>query len=207
MTEIKKEYLKLCETISDINEHLPILYHYASQCETIFETGVRGAVSSWALSYGLLTNNKNEKYILLNDIELCDISKLLDSAKNTELKIEYIWKNNLELNLKKNFDMLFIDTWHVYGQLKRELEKFSKNINKYIILHDTTIDEWYGEVMRYGWWDLEKNMLQTNYTAEEILKGLWPAVEEFLQINKNEWRLHARFYNNNGLTVLKRKNE
>jgi len=26
-------------------------------------------------------------------------------------------------------DLTFIHTWHVYGQLKRELEKFSKVIN------------------------------------------------------------------------------
>lgn len=28
----------------------------------------------------------------------------------------------------------FIDTWHVYEELKRELNKFSKITNKYIIL-------------------------------------------------------------------------
>ena len=35
---------------------------------TIFETGVRGVVSSWALLHGLSKNNKNNKSIFLNDI-------------------------------------------------------------------------------------------------------------------------------------------
>ena len=35
-------------------------------------------------------------------------------------------------------------------------------------------------------------------------KGLWPAIEEFLEANSN-WELHERFTNNNGLTILKRK--
>ena len=34
-------------------------------------------------------------------------------------------------------------------------------------------------------------------------KGLWPAVEEFLESNPH-WTLHERFKNNNGLTILKR---
>ena len=36
-------------------------------------------------------------------------------------------------------------------------------------------------------------------------KGLWPAIEEFL-LESKEWIQHERFYNNNGLTILKRVN-
>jgi hypothetical protein len=52
---IKNKYEKLCSncegTCGDIFEHLPTLYKYASECESVFETGVRGVVSSWAFSY------------------------------------------------------------------------------------------------------------------------------------------------------------
>ena len=57
-SNIERKYNKLCHTRSDINEHLPTLFKYASGCESIFETGVRGCVSSWALISGLLNNNK-----------------------------------------------------------------------------------------------------------------------------------------------------
>jgi hypothetical protein len=56
-------------------------------------------------------------------------------------------KNDLDLNeetfiqpqelvayFNEAVDMVFIDTFHVYGQLKRELEKFSKLAKYYFIL-------------------------------------------------------------------------
>jgi hypothetical protein len=68
LIKIEKKYLKLCKKKSDINEHLPTLFEYATKCESVFETGVRSCVSSWALVHGLLNNNSNNKRILLNDI-------------------------------------------------------------------------------------------------------------------------------------------
>ena len=61
MEFIDEKYKTLCEKKSDINEHLPTLYKYASQCESVIECGVRYCVSSWALIYGLLNNNKLNK--------------------------------------------------------------------------------------------------------------------------------------------------
>ena len=61
MKEIEKQYIKLCNLKSDINEHLPILFKYAKECESVLELGVRGCISSYALTYGLLNNNKSKK--------------------------------------------------------------------------------------------------------------------------------------------------
>ena len=107
--------------------------------------------------------------------------------------------------MKETYDITFIDTWHVYGQLKRELDKFSTVTNKYIIMHDTTVDEIYGETIRCGL-DAVRQSQQTGFPVDEIQKGLWPAVTEFLKNNK-EWRLKERFTNNNGLTILERVNK
>ena len=205
MDKIKERYEQLCAETSDINEHLPTLYRYATECDSVFESGIRGCVSSWALVYGLLNgDNKNlSKLILLNDIDECDIISLLNAASSENIKIDYIWKNNLLLELTNTYDLTFIDTWHVYGQLKRELDKFSKITNKYIIMHDTTVDEWYGETIRLNM-NSEQQSLESGFPIEEINKGLWPAVEEFLKSNPN-WVLHERYINNNGLTILKRK--
>ena len=65
MNQIQSKYTSLCYTYSDINEHLPTLYRYASQCESILELGVRGCVSSWAFAFGLLSNGKNIKKLTL----------------------------------------------------------------------------------------------------------------------------------------------
>jgi len=202
MEIIQKKYFNLITTPSDINEHLPTLFSYAMQCESIIELGVRGCVSSWALVYGLLNNNSKRKQILLSDLTECNITELLEYTKNTDVRIEYIWINDLDLQILSNVDLTFIDTWHVYGQLKRELNKFSKCTNKYIIMHDTTVDAIDGETIRNKWNALEQSK-QTGIPVEEINCGLWRAVEEFLQENNN-WVLHMRFTNNNGLTILKK---
>jgi hypothetical protein len=199
---IKNKYEELIKIPSDINEHLETLFNYACKCDSIIETGVRGCVSSWALVYGLLNNNLTKKKILLNDIEKCNIEELLEFTKNLDIKINYEWTNNLNLIIDENYDMIFIDTWHVYGQLKRELKKFSKIINKYIIMHDTTVDEIFGETIRCGMNAIQQSEL-SGIPIEEINKGIWFAVEEFLLENKN-WIIEKRYTNNNGFTILKR---
>lgn len=55
--------------------------------------------------------------------------------------------------------------------------------------------------------DTEKQSIDTGIPIDEITRGLWPAVEEFLAEHENEWKLHERYTNNNGLTILKRVKE
>jgi len=202
MDTVVNQYKHLCQTSSDINEHLPTLYKYATECESVFESGVRGCVSSWALVYGLLNNGKSSRRIFLNDITSCPIQDLLDATNDLDIDVRYKWINNLNLNLTESVDLTFIDTWHVYGQLKRELAKFAPLTKKYIIMHDTTLDEVYGETIRCNW-NPEQQSREYGFPVSEIVRGVWPAVEEFLASNP-EWVLKERFTNNNGLTVLAR---
>ena len=205
MTELFiKEYETKLNTPSDIYEHLPTLKKYASECKSVIELGVRKCVSSWALALGLLSNNSEKKVLYMNDINVCDTKYIENASASTNLKIITKWGNNLELELDEDVDLTFIDTWHVYGQLKRELAKFAPRTNKYIIMHDTTVDEWEGETKRnIHKYDVQKQSVESGIPVEEILKGLWPAIEEFLLENKN-WSLDAKYLNNNGLTILRR---
>jgi hypothetical protein len=189
----------------DIMEHLATLYKYSKECDSVFETGVRGCVSSWAFLKGLVENNDstNKKVLFMNDINVCNINELLLISKKFDIEVKYEWKNNLLLDFDQNYDITFIDTWHIYGQLKRELDKFSKITNKYIIMHDTTVDEIYGETIRCGW-DAVKQSKESGIPVEEINKGLWSAVLEFLH-NNPEWYIKERYINNNGLTILARR--
>ena len=200
---IKKKYDLLCETKSDINEHLPILFKYASNCESVIECGVRRCVSSWALLYGILNNKKEKKQLLLNDISPCNIDELLNLASGLDVEIQSEWISNIDLNLSQNYDMVFIDTWHVYGQLKRELSKFGKITNKYIVMHDTTIDEIHSESVRNKH-DISQKMKEFQFSYDEVTIGLKKAIDEFLLENP-EWKLLEKFTNNNGLTILERR--
>jgi cephalosporin hydroxylase len=202
MEIVEDMYTYLSRLPSDINEHLPTLYKYATECESVFESGVRGCVSSWALVYGLMRNGKSSRRILLNDISSCPIDKLLSATKDLNIDVKFEWINNLNLTISESVDLTFIDTWHVYGQLKRELAKFAPLTKKYIIMHDTTLDAVYGETIRNGW-NAEQQSRDSGIPVEEINRGIWQAVEEFLSEHP-EWTIRERLTNNNGLTVLAR---
>lgn len=204
---INNKYMSLCTKLSDINEHLPTLCQLATECNSILELGMREAVSSWAFVNGLLLAGKNNtasdnaSLLFLNGIQACNISELLDSTKDLNIKIKYQWGNCLDLDTTNNkFDMVFIDTWHVYGQLKRELEKFSKISNKYIVMHDTTVDEYEGETIRCGM-NAQAQSEESGFPIEEILQGLGKAIDEFL-IECPNWIIKKKYTNNNGLTIL-----
>ena len=206
MEKIRTRFNELCAKPSDINEHLPTLYRYARDCDSVIECGVRGCVSSWALLYGLLDSDRNaKKRLVLNDIQECNVHALLDAslAFPDNIDVCTAWLSNLLLEIDEPVDMVFIDTYHVYGQLKRELAHFAPHTQKYLVMHDTTIDGITSESVRNKH-DIPTKMLETGYTEYEITQGLWQAVEEFLA-DHPEWTLLERYVNNNGLTVLARR--
>jgi hypothetical protein len=194
---INEIYNELCYIPSDINEHLPILKDYASECNTIIECGVRDVVSSYSFALGLKGKIDN-KFIMIDVFKSEFVDPFLTLCEKEQINASFITGSDLECELFET-DLLFIDTWHIYGQLKRELHRWNSYIKKYIILHDTTTYEWKGE----GHWCAEESSELRNMPVDEIIKGIWYAVDEFLETNK-EWIIDKRYINNNGLTILKR---
>lgn len=189
-------------THSDINEHVPTLYKYAKECESVLECGVRTVVSSWGFAKGLIENEKAQKKLICSDlVRHSNINILKENCENSGIDFEFIEGDDLKIEIEP-VDLVFIDTWHIYGHLKRELAKFKDLSKKYIIMHDTTIDEWLGESIRCGW-NTKKQSIDSGYPENEICLGLWPAIDQFLQENK-EWKLKERYINNNGLTILEK---
>jgi hypothetical protein len=193
-------YQQKSRTPSDINEHLPTLFDYTKKCDSVVECGVRDIVSSYAFGAGLI-GNANNSYTLVDPYKSNQIYGFLHLCKMEGINASFVEQSDLKCPLVKT-DLLFIDTWHVYGQLKRELAYWHESVNKYIIMHDTTVDEWHGETLRVGW-NAQQQSIQHGIPVEEITRGIWPAIEEFLTEHP-EWKLEKRFTNNNGLTILAR---
>jgi hypothetical protein len=188
-----KHYDTMCKIPSDINEHLPTLKKYAEECDSVTEMGVRFGCSTWAfieakpkkitsLDIYYESFKPSEPYVKI----LCD-----------KYGIDFIWITGDSLKIQiEETDLLFIDTLHTYNQLSGELFLHSRNVKKYIILHDTTT---------FGYVD------ETIYeTASDLIRGkispkvgLKPALSEFLDKNSN-WSIKETFTNNNGLTILQR---
>jgi hypothetical protein len=200
---INEQYNKQINIPSDIYQHLPTLYSYAKNCTSIAEFGVRGVVSTWALLKGLKENGVPSKHLICVDIdEVPVLHKISNEVRNEGINLQFIRENSVTVNIPV-VDLLFIDTWHIYGHLKRELQAHHKKVRKYIIMHDTEIDKIYGESIRGGH-DMVKQSIESGYPIEEIGCGLQKAINEFISQHP-EWVIHQVFTNNNGLTILKRK--
>lgn len=182
---LKLNYKNACEKVSDINEHIPTLRAYGERCNHITECGVRYVVSSYAFAMAL-KGKAPSKFVHVDIESNRNISFFKKECAAEGIPVVFYQQNDLECPIEQT-DLLFLDTWHVYGQLKRELARFHSHVNKYIIVHDTTTYEWVDEGVG---------------TFTETKTGLWPAIVEFVQMC--HWRVLERFTNNNGLTVLGR---
>lgn len=182
----------LFNTPSDINEHIPAIIKYGSECETITEMGVRGIFSTWGW---LACSPKWLKcYDLHNPSKWGgDIQSVYDTAEAYEIPFTFEEKDVLKIEIEET-DLLFIDTWHAYDQLKKELELHSDKVKKYICFHDTTSYEFIDESLGH----------ENSWGKPSSGKGIWPAIEEFLEENKDKWVLKERFKNNNGFTIIER---
>lgn len=204
---LNQKYRWLRETPSDIYAHLPTLRRYARDCRTIVECGVRTMDSSWAFAKGLLDDADvaGKMLVSINRQRSQNVEDL--QAVTRRLSITYLFVEGEDTKVAlpvEHMDLLFLDTWHVYGHLRQEFATFAHRTRRYIILHDTTIDATIGESVRNGW-DIEQQANVWGYTYEEVRKGIWPAIAEFLNAHE-DWCLEQRFTNNNGLTILARRN-
>jgi len=199
--EITKIHTALVNQPSDINEHLETLYKYSRECEVIAECGVRSMVSTWAFLRGLLENGKDVKRLISVDIaDVPNVDKVIEFVKPV-VDMKFIKHDSADVELPE-VDMLFIDTWHIYGHLKRELAFHHGRVKQYIVMHDTQVDGEIGESIRCKF-DIGEQAKTSGYSYYDIITGLQPAIREFLGTHK-DWVIDREFKNNNGLTILKR---
>lgn len=174
-------YTMNVNTKSDIQEHLPTLKKYASECDRVTEFGPASAVSTVALLAG-----QPKSLDVWTPQETCTCNSLKPMSGNTEFNHHV--GISTEVDPIPETDLLFLDTYHHKDQMDKELALHAGSVTKYIILHDTTT-----------FWENGESYDGTPRP------GLKYAVEPFLQ-NHPEWSVRERFENNNGLLVLERAN-
>lgn len=187
--DLEKKVNEMYFTPSDINEHIPTLVKYGSECETITEMGVRAICSTWAF---LGASPKKMRSYDIQDPSTWggDIQSVRDTAEAYGIDFDFILADVLKIEIEET-DLLFLDTWHSYKQLKSELDLHAGKAKKYIVFHDTTSFAFKDETSYEIWGD--------DWKGEGI--GIWRAIEEFLNSNP-EWKLVEKFDNNNGLTII-----
>ena len=188
---ILAEYTERKNNATDINEHLETLYNYGIKCDHITEFGSRFGDSTVALIHS------KPKAMISYDLFKSDFIKEIN-----EENYSFIEGDTLQIDIEET-DLLFIDTLHRYFQLYNELGLHAKNVNKYIILHDTVT---YGDIDE----PLYAPQIPVKMSDKVIstkATGLKQAINDFLNTTKEgkNWKIKEVFNNNNGLTVLQRQ--
>ena len=169
----------LTRTATDINEHLPMLYFLAQQCDHVTEFGVRTGASTLAFLHGL-----QGRPATLRSYDINDQYGVQDSLTRwTRVEWTFSICSTLSITRIEPTDLLFIDTLHNYDQVRQELALHGDQAKRWIAFHDT---ETFGTV------------------GDDGGRGINQAITEWLEA-KPEWRIVYRTHRNNGLTVIERQ--
>ena len=175
MIDFEQDYLDAVQRDTDIHEHLELIAQLASECKHSTELGVGYAQSTRAF---LRYDNEHHAYEFRPyDVVLEYFKNARESGRNVTLHVA----DTRQVEIAPT-DIMLVDSLHQYEQVQTELALHADKVSKYILFHDTTTFAINGE---FGG------------------KGIWPAVQEFIDSHP-EWQMIERRTNNNGLTVLKR---
>jgi hypothetical protein len=167
-------YARACTNPSDIWEHVPVLNKYGKLCQHITEFGVGHGNSTIAFLHA-----QPHKLVCYELNVLPEVGMMRSLAEKTQFLVHQEDTTKAEI---EETDLLFIDTRHVYEQMKAELRNAWK-VRKFIITHDSVT---FGE------------------RGEDGGPGILPAINELLA--KETFAVREAFSNNNGLLVLGRIN-
>lgn len=204
---LNEKFWSAANTKSDIFEHVHTLRHYSTKCESILELGVGNPISTYAFLHGLFHNSRSVKKLHSVDIQYqAAIESIYGMAQRNGIEFSFEVGNDLDqLRHSDPVDMTYIDTWHVYGQLMRELIKFSRITKRWIVIPAIVSDGYIGQSIRDpDKHNITEEIYRTGYSPIDIVKGLRQAIADFIDQNKLEWGYEVSRLGNNGLIVLQR---
>ena len=173
--DFEKEYQDACARDTDMHEHLPWISELVADCKHTTELGVGHAQSTRGF---LRHDNEHHSY----EFQPYDTTiEYFKNAKNAGRNVTLHISDTRTIEIAET-DVMLVDSYHSYEQVKTELELHANKVRKYILFHDTST---FGDRGQGG------------------EAGVWPAIEEFLDKNTN-WVLVERRTNNNGMTLIKR---
>lgn len=134
---IEEKYQELLNTKSDVNAHFPLIRKSVEKGDTVVELGVRECVSTWALLAGEPAGMIGVDIVMPPQDKLDEVRKAVEAAG-----IGYLFAQGDSSYARfAPFDVLFIDTLHLYSHIVKELWRHSENVRKRIIFHDSNIPE------------------------------------------------------------------
>lgn len=175
-------------SIQWVAHYMETLYHYASQCDHVTEIGINQVNSTWAFLHAKPKNGVVSIDIDLNGRPWQSVDKdrvgyytniwldwARELASQQSIAFTAVEISSLDYDIANNAtDLLFIDGLHTYEQVSQELALYGPHVNKYIIMHDTTL-----------------------YPTLSL-------AAEFFARDSKQWTIEQKLTSNPGLTILKR---
>lgn len=159
---LRERYVGLCRESVDMRDHMPTFAAAVEELDarTIIELGVRYGHSTIAWLYGLQCKEHGgghlwsvdcsfpipanlESASALDRVNLLDPQGPLGVMPNWSFLLGYdTWPTILDMLPKKDVDIVFIDTNHVYEETLVELDLYLPRVRSggRIYLHDTNIE-------------------------------------------------------------------
>ena len=177
----------------DSDKHLMTFFSLVlgSESKTIIELGVRNGDSTLPLTLGAYHNGGHVYSVDINKSEYV-LPKVLSHSQTFHKGDAIEFLENWDKS--KSIDLIYIDDWHSYEHVKRELEILDSLVspNTVIILHDLM----YGNTCPFYHSDLTESA-----GSQWSHGGPYRAVAE---LNPQFWEFSTLPYNN-GLTILRKK--
>lgn len=174
-THLVEQFRAYCGSALDISEHLGLLRGLA--CDPKVVRIVEIGFRKGVSATALCTAGKS---VVAYDIEPCQphCVALRRIASNFEFRRE----SSLTATIPE-CDLLHIDSLHTFKQLDAELQRHHHRVSRWIALHDT---ETFGDMGQ-----------------DKTRPGLKAAIQKLL--SSTQWVEHLHLTNNNGLTLLRRR--
>ena len=176
----------------DSDQHLLTLYSIAigMKAKRVLELGVRNGASTLPLLYAV-----NQTGGTLTSVDI--MPQQFEVASDLASKWTYVQSDAMDFLLKQNptepYDMIFLDDWHSYDHVKKELEQIDRLVSPrtIVLVHDLM----YGNTCPHYHCDL------TEKSGQWANGGPYRAVAE---LPSQFWEFSTLPYNN-GLTILRKK--
>ena len=176
----------------DSDKHLMTLFSIAlgSKSKKILELGVRNGKTTLPLLLAAKINGGKVISIDINDTRFTPPDDLKDYLEFVKMDaLQYL----KDVNKEEPFDLIFVDDWHSYQHVKKELEYIDQMVSprSIVLLHD----------LMYG------NYTPHYHSDLTLTEGQWAEGGPYravAELNSQFWEFSTLPFNN-GLTILRKK--
>jgi len=182
MWKLAERYERYIKDKKDFSLHMEKVYRLTNHNDTVVEIGGQfGIGSSTAFAMA-----RPAHLICIDILKQDKFESFLTACEYEGINVEYWIMDSLETTVPP-CDILFIDSYHTYEQLKQELSLHGNKSRKYLIFHDTA------------------TYCCGNTGQDAKSPGLLAAINEFKAVN-SQWCEVYKTEECNGLIILLNSN-